>query len=110
MSPDISFEPSVTRSVGVSVDSVAGDAAASVAAFRSGLFATAMCWGTDQFGAAFASGYLPAAQDAALGAIEHANQLAKAAENLFATAGTQEGTEQTNAEAAEDTQAAGEPA
>ncbi len=100
MSHRISFDTSVTKSVGSSVDAIAGDASTSVATFRDGLSSAGMCWGGDDFGAAFGAGYLPAANDAAIGAVEHANQLVQAAVGLVVTAGMQETAEDANAEAA----------
>ncbi|WP_036922391.1 hypothetical protein [Propionicicella superfundia] len=102
MSRDISFDPGATRSVGASVDELAQAAAESVAAFRNGLAAAGVCWGSDRYGAAFGAAYLTSAQDAAIGAVEHANQLAHAGADLLATAAAQEILEQSEIEAARD--------
>lgn len=102
MSPDISFDFGVTRSTGANVDRLASEASESLATFRSGLSAAGVCWGGDQYGAAFGAAYLPSAQDAAIGAVEHAHQLAQAAAHLFETAAAQEATEQDATDAAKE--------
>jgi hypothetical protein len=102
MSPDTSFDFGVTRSTGATVDRLATEASESLATFRSGLSAAGACWGGDHYGAAFGAVYLPSAQDAAVGAVEHANQLAQAGAHLFETAAAQENTEQNATDAAKE--------